>query len=77
MMELSRLCNISNAPLSILLYLHAVLDRLLLANVMGLSTLLSAAMSLGEHVPFLVCSGLAHIPTQDMSVSMNSGLVSS
>ena len=51
------------------------MDRLLLANVIGLSMLLYCAMSLGQLVPFLVCSRLA--PTPYASVSKYSGLASS
>ena len=42
---------IPSASLSMLLYLPSVLDRLLLANVMGLSMLLSGAMPLEQLVP--------------------------
>ena len=65
------------ASLLILGYLFLALDRLLHANAMGHSMLLSFAMSLGQLLPFLVCSKLAPKPTSDASVSMYSGLVSS
>ena len=70
-------CNVPNTSLSILLYLFSPLDRLLLANDMGHSILLSGALSLGQLVPFLVCSKLAVISTPDTSVSKYNGLVSS
>ena len=44
---------------------------------MGLSMLLSGAVSLGQLVLLLVCSGAAPSPTQDASVSSYSGFVSS
>ena len=52
-----------------------MLDRLLLTNVMGLSMLLSGAVSLGQLLPFCVCTRLAPSPTPDASVSRYSGLV--
>ena len=70
-------CDMLNASLSILLYLLSVLDRLLLVNVMGLSMLLSGAMSLEKVVSFLVYRRLVPIPAPDASVSGYSGLVSS
>ena len=57
-----------------LLYLFSALDRLLLTKEVGLSMLLSGALSLGQIVPYLVCSREA---TQDASVSKYSGRVSS
>ena len=49
-------CSIPSASLSMLLYLLSTLDRLLLANVMDLSVLLSGALSLEElyHLWFVV-----------------------
>ena len=64
------------ASLSMLLYLYSTLVRLLLANVMGLSMLLSGASSLWQLVLLLVCSK-ASSPTPYALVSMYSGLVSS
>ena len=58
-----------NACLSILPYVFLVLDRHLLANAIGHSMLLSGAMSLGQLLPFLVCSKLAPSPTPEALVS--------
>ena len=49
-----------------LLYLLSTLDKLLLANVMGLSMLLSGALSLGQFVPLLVCSRAVPSPIPDV-----------
>ena len=54
-----------STSLSVLLYLLSTLDRLLLANAMGLSMLLSGVLSFGKFVPFLVCSRTARSPVQD------------
>ena len=51
-----------------LLYLLSTLDRLLLANAMGLSMLLSGALSLGQLVPLLVCSRAVPSPTPGLSL---------
>ena len=56
-------------------YLFSALDRLLLVNAMALSMLLSSAISLGQLVPFHICSRLATSPTPDASVSKCSDLV--
>ena len=58
----------SNASLSVLLYLFSALDRLLLAKVMSLS-ILSGVMSLGQLLLFLFCIRLAPTPTPDVSIS--------
>ena len=55
----------------------SALDRLLLANAMGLRILLFGASSLEQLVPLIVCSRAALSPTPDASLFMYSGLVSS
>ena len=67
----------TNASLSMLLYLHSALVRLLLTNAIGLSIMLSGATSLGHVVPSLVCNWVAPSPIPDASVSMYRGFVSS
>ena len=47
----------------------SVVDKLLLAKLIGLRLLLSGPSSLGQLVPSLVCSGPAPNPTPDASVS--------
>ena len=59
-----------------LLYFSAI-DRFLLTNEMGLRMLLSGALSLGQFVPLLSCSRPTPSSTQDASLSMYTGLVSS
>ena len=76
MIEFVRPYNVPSAFISMLLYLYSAHDRLLLANAMGLNRLLLGAISLGQLVPFLVCSKPASSHTSDASVSKYSGLVS-
>ena len=71
------LCSITSASISVMLYLLSALDRLLLANAMGLSMLLLSALSLWQLVPLLVCSRAAPSVTPDVSVSRYSGWASS
>ena len=52
-------------------------DRLLLAQVIGLRMLLLDASSLGELLPFLLCSRPAPSPTLNTSVCKCNGFVSS
>ena len=66
-----------SASLPIMLYLFSASVRLLLANAMGLSMLLSGPSSLGQLVLFLVCINAAPSPTPDASVSMYGGFISS
>ena len=61
-------CIISVSP-SMLLYLFCALDRLLLANAMGLNMLLSGALSLGTPVRVLVHSRAAVNRIPNASVS--------
>ena len=62
------------ASLSVFLYLFSTLDRLLLANAMGLNVLLSGTSSLGQLVSLLVCSRVASSQTSDATITMNNGL---
>ena len=54
---------------SMLLYLHSVLDRFLLANIIGHRKVLSGTISKGQFVPSLICSSPAPSPNLDASVS--------
>ena len=69
MVKFFRPCSIPNASLSMLLYLHSALVRLLLANAMGLNMVLSGEISFGNVVPSLVCNRAAPSPILDASVS--------
>ena len=69
MMMFLRLCSIPSASLSILLYLHSALVRLLLANAIGQTMVLSGVLSFGHDVPSLVWSSAAPSPIPEASVS--------
>ena len=57
-----------NVSLSMLLYLHSALDRLLLANEIGLRMVLCGAASYGHVLPSLVCNRAVPSPIPDVSV---------
>ena len=66
-----------SASISMLLYSVSVLDRLLPANAMGLSTELSGAVSIGQLIPSLTCNSDTPRPPPDASISWYSDSFSS
>ena len=69
-------CIVYPVPLFQCCYIFfSALDRLLLTNAMGLSMLLSGALSLGQLEVFLGSCRLSPSPTPDASVSRYSQLV--
>ena len=56
-LNFSKLCNMANASLSMLLYLLSAADRILLLNAIGLSILFSGTTSLGRLYSLLSVEG--------------------